>query len=172
MLSRENKEQIKHISKALEKEIKIKEEEIQKLRKMTSRLFHYLYDQESFDCPLKLSNYDAICPGCTEILPEIVTGWIRKGLGSANFYGFPYGTKEETIAKVKFKTEGCKEWVKKEHGGACGCGGIMWCECGYKEEYCWSDKETCPYCGRGLQHKKYKQIGGDLTQLLSEVKVK
>ena len=164
MISREDRQRIKHISEALEKEVKIKEEGIKKLRETISKLSKYLYGQEAFECPLKLSNLDAICPTCTEVLPEVTSGWT--GRGSTNFYNFPHGIKEEVVVKVRFKTEGCKEWRKKSHMAACGCGGIMWCECGYKEEYCVSDQEVCPYCGRRLQHEKYKMFPEfDLTQI-------
>lgn len=168
MLSKDDRDQIKHIYEALDKEIEVKEKEIKGIRETRGKLSKYIYGKEDFGCPIKKSNYDAICPKCDEILPEVSLGWTGKS--SKNFYSFPYGAEEEIINKVKFKTEGCKEWKKKRHTAICGCGGIMWCECGYCEEYCWSDKRSCLYCGRELQHKKYKPFDFNLEQIKSKEK--
>ncbi len=168
MLPKEDQQQIRHLCEALEKEITTKKEEMDELSTIKSRLFKYLWDLNVFECPNGLSNYDAICPKCSIMLPEVTTGRVRDK-GTSYLYRFPYGTEQKLIDEAKQKVSGCQEWGKKQIQAVCGCGGIMWCECGYNEEYCWSDREKCPYCDRSLQHRLYKSLTADFSEIIMNV---
>ena len=78
----------------------------------------------------------------------------------------PLNYKDPLCPKCKedrpYMEKNCKEWRKKQHITACGCGGAYVCECGYSIELCMPNFERnmnertlrykiltdCAYCHR------------------------
>jgi len=52
-----------------------------------------------------------------------------------------------------YMKKACKEYKKKNIWiSACGCGGSVFCECGFNEHFCIGGPSytACPFCGRWL----------------------
>ena len=150
----------KHIRKLIDNVNKEKEK-LRARQNYLNKLSGELWTQlsEEFECPLGLSNYDAVCPNCDYVLPEFALGsavGTKKGFQRFSLW-FPrnYDTGKREKFIIKTGVDGCREWKKKEKTVACGCGGSWNCECGYHEEFCMTLNDTmdCPFCGRTLHTK-------------------
>jgi len=108
----------------------------------------------NFKCKMGLSDYDAVCPKCTFVVP-IVHNY-KNEISMAYPYNMGIVLKilinKHIAEKSPLAVKGCIEWKKKDVMSACGCGGTEWCECGYNYSYCIpSDEHKCCFCGRELK---------------------
>ena len=96
-----------------------------------------------FRCPEGKSDYDALCPECPNVLPEIHEMWVNKGRKQGKKY--PAGMQTKVLDICVHNKQGCAEWRKKRETTACSCGGTATCICDYQYEYCYFNDILCIY---------------------------
>lgn len=146
-----------HIVQAIRQE---KEELKLRLRELDELEVKFIGELTTFRCPHGKTNEDAICINCLRLGPKIIR--------DCNEYRriFPHNVSKDIAVLKQGSISGCLEWQKKQHEGACGCGGEVFCECGYWTTVCFPPPiRVCLFCGRPLTMRLNGLIAGDDGQI-------
>ena len=119
-----------------------KKKEVKVLENLRSALWKQSHKEDKkFKCPL--DKEDPLCPECDYALPKIHQG--------NDYISYTWPFEMDSSLKI-LKTKGCLKWKEKDIQSACGCGGTVFCICGYNYNYCMlPETPTCPFCGRGCK---------------------